>query len=265
MAARLASRGHFVYATMRDITKKQPLLAEVDQRGGSVCILPLDVTNPETIKAAVKEIAIERGHIDVLINNAGFGIGGFFEDLTDEDLRQQMETNFFGVLNVTREVLPLMRPRRKGKIINISSLAGISSSPCFSAYNSSKWALEGFSESLYHEMRLFDIDVLLVEPGTYKTKIFFEHARYAKNFFNADSPYFEISQRLRSLVDNYVTRSTKDPEEVAKLVEGLIDRKKPPLRNQPDAQAKMIFFLRRFIPFRVWAWGVRRALIMRRD
>src|SRR3989338_117835 len=138
-AARLASKGHLVVATMRDLAKRNLLLSEVNLRGGpEVEVLALDVTDKESIRGVIDRIAAEHGHIDVLVNNAGYGIGGFFEDLTEEEIRQQMETNFFGLQNLTRAVIPLMRQRKKGRIINISSVAGFSASPAFGAYNASK-------------------------------------------------------------------------------------------------------------------------------
>ena len=218
-AARLASVGHIVIASMRNLKKKDFLLNEINKRGGIADIIELDVTERFSIKKALGYVSSKYGYVDVLINNAGFGLGGFFEDLTEEEIRGQMETNFFGVQNVTREVIPLMRPRKAGKIINISSIAGCYGSPAFGAYNASKWALEGFSESLYHELKLFNINVVLIQPGTYNTSIFHENSRYAQNFNNSSSPYFPISQYLKEKVMTYVNNSRKDPEAIAILIE----------------------------------------------
>jgi hypothetical protein len=146
-----------------------------------------------------------------------------------------------------------MRQRHSGKIINISSIAGVSASPSFGAYNASKWALEGFSESLYHEMKIWGIDVALIEPGTYKTKIFYENARYAKNFTNPDSPYYPISQFLEKKVKNYVDGCDKNLEDVPKLVEKLINSKNPPFRNIPDLETKILYRLRRMLPFNLYS------------
>lgn len=261
-ALRLAKRGHCVVATMRDLSRSGTLLDEVKNAKKEIDLFQMDVTNKKSIKEVVRLVAAKHGYIDVLINNAGYGIGGFFEDLTDEEIRAQMETNFFGVQNVTREVIPCMRQRRSGKIINISSIAGLSASPSFGAYNASKWALEGFSESLYHEMRIWGIAVALIEPGTYKTKIFYENARYAKNFTNPDSPYYPISQFLEKKVKNYVDGCDKNLEDVPKLVEKLINSKNPPFRNIPDLETKILYRLRRMLPFSLYSKMIFKMLFL---
>ncbi len=259
-AVHLSSKGHKVYATMRDLRKQDYLKSKVAEAGGEVTILPLDVTHSESITNVVKEIASDHGYLDVVVNNAGYGIGGFFEDMTDEEIRQQMDVNFFGVQNVTRAVIPLMRSRRKGTIINISSISGLNASPCFGAYSASKWALEGFSESLYHELKFFGINVCLIEPGTYRTKIFFENARYAKNFDNLDSPYYAMSQHLKTMVLDYVKKTDKDPKRIAFLVEKLMNEAHPPFRNLPDMESQFLIFLRRILPFRLYASFIQRSL-----
>lgn len=260
IAARLSSLGYIVYATMRDLSRKDPLLKEVAQRGGVVNVLAMDVTKPQTIDSVVNQIAEQHGFLDILVNNAGYGMGGFFEDLSDENIRAQMETNFFGVQNVCRKVIPLMRKQKSGKIINISSIAGIQASPAFGAYNASKWALEGFSESLRYELRLFGIDVLLIEPGTYKTKIFHENSRRAQNFTNPQSPYFKISTYLDQKVIQFVDQCRKDPEDIAKFVEQLIKNSRPRFRNFPDKEARLLFYCKKLLPFSVYSWLVQKAL-----
>jgi NAD(P)-dependent dehydrogenase (short-subunit alcohol dehydrogenase family) len=253
-AARLASKGHFVYATMRDITKQQPLLDEVAARGGQVLVRGLDVTKPETITKVVNDIKERHSHIDVLINNAGFGLGGFFEDLTEEEIRQQMEVNFFGVQNVCREVIPLMRQHKKGLIINISSIAGQTGTPSLGAYNASKWALEGFSESLFHELHPFGLRVVLVEPGSYPTKIFRDNARYGKNFNNPESPYYEFSQRLKIFVERHLQHSNKNPEDVAQLIERIVYTPRPHLRYVSDFSSWLRIVVGRLIPASLYSF-----------
>jgi NAD(P)-dependent dehydrogenase (short-subunit alcohol dehydrogenase family) len=254
-AARLAAKGHHVFATMRDPRKQEMLLTEAHRRSGekNLKVLELDVTKPQTIKAAVNEIVAEEGVIDVLINNAGYGVGGYFEDLSDKDIRDQFEVNFFGVLNVTRETLTVMRPRRKGLIINLSSMAVSAGTPTFTAYCSSKWALEGFSECLYMELQPFGVDVVLVEPGSYRTKIFEENARYARNFNNSASPYFRNSQKVKSIVKNMLEKNRRDPEEVAAVIEKIVEKPFPSFRNIVGWRSRLRFWLVRHIPFKLYA------------
>lgn len=253
-AAHLSSKGYRVVATMRNLEKQTALQNEVRQRSGQVDILQLDVTDNTSIKNAVNQIAVKYGYVDILVNNAGCGLGGFFEDLTESEIRKVMEINFFGVQAVTREVIPLMRRRKQGKIINISSTSGFSTFPGFGAYNASKWALEGFSESLRYELKFFGIDVLLIEPGVYKTKIFTENARYASNFNNPDSPYYSISQFLGKRIAGRFEDCHKNIEEIPLLIEKLITSFRPPFRNIPDIESKILYMLRRVLPFRVYSF-----------
>jgi short-subunit dehydrogenase len=247
-AARLAARGHFVWATMRDLSKKQPLEEELSKRRTQAVIRGLDVTKPSTIKNVLEEIQKTHASIDVLINNAGYGIAGFFEDLDEEEIRAQMEVNFFGVQNVCREVIPLMRKRLQGKIINISSIAGLVANPCLGAYNTSKWALEAFSESLYYELGLFGISVCLVEPGSYPTNIFTQNAHYAKDFDNAQSPYFSFSQKLRKMAQESIKKLKKDPEDVARLIENIVNRSHPRLRYVSDFASLSRVMIQKILP-----------------
>ncbi len=257
---RLARKGYHVFASMRDPSKGQELIAKAQEFQQAITIIPLDVTQVNLIQSAVDLIISKAGAIDVLINNAGFGMGGFFEDLSDQDIRQQFEVNYFGVQNVCRAVIPLMRSQKKGKIINISSLAGIQASPCFSAYNASKWALEAFSESLWYELAPFGISVHLVEPGTYKTKIFYENSRFAQNFNNPASPYFARSQFLFKKVMAYVNQCHKDPENIPRLIEKVINQPNAPLRNIPDLEGKTLYFLRKLLPFKLYSLMIKKAL-----
>ncbi len=259
-AARLAARGHFVWATMRDTSKAQGLQEELNRRKAHATIRPLDVTKPDGIKNVVEEIQKEHHTIDVLINNAGYGIGGFFEDLSEEDIRRQMEVNFFGVQNVCRQVIPLMRRCSKGRIINISSISGQTASPCLGAYSASKWALEAFSESLSYEMKLFGIDVVLVEPGSYPTKIFSDNARYAIDFDNPQSPYYSMSQKLKEMSLNHVKGLKRDPEDIARLILYIVETSRPRLRYIPDFSSWLHVFLRKSLPPSVYGYFLRKAI-----
>ncbi len=259
-AVRLAAQGHFVWATMRNLERKQPLENELIRRQTRAVIRELDVTKPSVIKNVVEEIQKTHGFIDVLINNAGYGIAGFFEDLEQEEIRAQMEVNFFGAQNVCREVIPLMRKRLQGKIINISSIAGRVASPCLGAYNTSKWALEAFSESLYYELALFGISVVLVEPGSYPTNIFTQNAHYAKNFDNAQSPYFSFSQQLKNISQQSIRKLNRDPDEVARLIENIVNNPRPRLRYVSDFASASRVMAQKIVPPRLISYIFRRFM-----
>ena len=260
IAARLSAKGHIVYATMRDINKSENLRQEIAKRGGYIQIRALDVTKLESIKEVVDEIKKTHNRLDCVINNAGYGLGGFFEDLTQEQLRDIMDVNFFGVQNVCREVIPVMRVQKSGLIINMSSIAGLTAAPAFGAYNASKWALEAFSESLFHELSLFGIKVVIVEPGSYPTKIFSENAQYAKNFDNPQSPYCKVSQTLHRWVQEGKSRMTRNPEHVACLIEKIVHTKNPRLRYISDFRSWLEVKARQFMPKRTYGIILRRIL-----
>lgn len=259
-AARLGSKGHIVYATMRDILKLKPLMEETGKRGGSVLVRELDVTKPDSIAKVITEIKKTRGHIDVVINNAGFALGGFFEDLSDDDMRRQMDVNFFGAQNVCRQVIPLMRERKEGMIINVSSIAGLSTSPALGAYSASKWALEAFSESLYHELSPFGIKVVLIEPGSYPTQIFSGNARYGRGSLDPQSPYYHYSRHIKDFVDNYVSKLKRDPEDIARLIEKVIATRRPKLRYISDWSSWSRVMLGRVLPPSLYNYVYRKVI-----
>ena len=166
-----ASKGWNVAATMR--TPETSDLAAASER---IKLFKLDVTDQASVDAAVGAILTQFGTIDVVVNNAGYGLMGPFEAQTDAQIRRQFECNLFGVLNVTRAVLPHMRERQQGRIVNVGSAAGRMTIPLYSMYSATKWALEGFSEGLWLELRQHNIKVKIIEPGMIKTD-FFERSR----------------------------------------------------------------------------------------
>ncbi|XNL82376.1 SDR family NAD(P)-dependent oxidoreductase [Actinomadura madurae] len=160
-------RGDRVAATARDVTTLEPL---AEQFGDAILPLRLDVTDRPAVAGAV-EHAVERfGRIDVVVNNAGYGLFGMVEELTEDELRRQMETNFFGTVWVTQAVLPVLRAQRSGRILQVTSEGGVRAYPGIGAYHASKWAVEGLSESLAQEVASFGIHVIAVEPGPYATE-----------------------------------------------------------------------------------------------
>ena len=163
-------------------------------------VLKLDVTDDKSVNEAIDKVANEQGRIDVLVNNAGYALVGPLEELSIQEFKEQFETNVFGVIRVTQSVLPIMRKQRHGTIVNISSIAGRIGFPLTSAYVSSKFALEGLSESIAYELEQFGINVILVEPGVIKTN-FDNNLKIGKGVSIAstandhNSPYADITQR----------------------------------------------------------------------
>jgi short-subunit dehydrogenase len=165
----LARNGFYTYATMRNLDKSKAITNLKQKEKLSLEILQLDVTADESVKEAINKITNEQERIDVLVNNAGYALVGAFEELSIEEFKEQYETNVFGVIRVTQAVLPIMRNQKCGTIVNISSIAGKIGFPLTSAYVSSKFALEGLSESMAYEIEQFGIKVILIEPGVIKT------------------------------------------------------------------------------------------------
>ena len=269
-AARLAAGGHTIYATMRNLQKQDTLKLELEKRATKCQILHLDVTDDKSINKAIDTIEKQSHRLDVLINNAGYGIGGFFEDLSEDEIRSQFETNFFGVQKVTRSALPLMRTTasKSGKdfstkIINISSAQGLSTLPGLGAYGASKFALEGFSESLYFEIQPFGIEVVILEPGTYLTKAIDEISHEAGTGLDTDSPYAKYAKRLKDLHSNILItkKGVGDPEDVAIMIEDIINRKRNKLRYLAGTQAKIRVWMRSILPFR-WFSKIILKLVM---
>ena len=257
-AARLSSLGYTVYASMRDLSKSSDLKIELERRDTNCHMIELDVCDDVSIQKTINTITKQKGKLDILINNAGYGIGGFFEDLSEKEVRDQFETNFFGVQKVTRIALPLMRKTAiqskdmfSTKIINLSSAQGRSALPGLGAYGSSKFALEGFSESLFFELQPFGVEVVLLEPGTYSTKAIDENSKEAHAGASLQSPYFEFTNRLKALHSKILDthRGVGDPEDVAIIIEKIIKRKKNKLRYLAGAQAKIRVGLRSILPF----------------
>ncbi len=227
-AGLLALRGHQVYGTSR---KQLP-----DQ--GAVRMLQLDVTDPESIRKALNSILEKHQRLDVLINNAGIGISGALELATPQETEQQINTNFLGMTHVCRAVLPLMRRARAGKIINISSIAGLLAIPYQGFYSASKFAIEGYSEALAMETAGFGIRVCLVEPGDAQTG--FTTNRTVSEITRNHPDYRESFGRAMQAFEKSEQKGI-DPQKLAKAVCRLVERKKPPFRTIIGPAAQVFF------------------------
>ena len=216
--------GNKVVATAR----KPETLSELTAKyGDSVLAVALDVTKPDTIASAVQAAKDKFGRIDVLVNNAGFGIFGGFEEITTQQYREQYETNVFGVIAVTQAILPLMRAQKSGHILNVSSIAGLMSMPGMSAYASSKFALEGFSESLAGEVKPLGIHVIIVEPGGFRT------AFGSTGIPKGDNPlpdYAPTAGGTLAWLEGMMGRQQGDPKKAAQAMLAIVDETDPALR-----------------------------------
>ena len=223
-ALALAREGYHTYATMRDATKSDKIKELGEKDGLKISVLELDVDDDDSVKVAIKKILDEKQRIDVLVNNAGWGLWGCVEDVSVDEFKTQFETNFFSVIRLIQEVGPTMRKQGSGKIINISSVAGRIGFPASPAYISSKFALEGLSESLRLEMAPFGVDVIIIEPGVIKTN-FLNPVRLAKKS-ESDTAYRDITTKVVSGVKMMAEMGTP-PKEVADTIVKSINDDKP--------------------------------------
>jgi NAD(P)-dependent dehydrogenase (short-subunit alcohol dehydrogenase family) len=168
-ALTLARNGYKTYATMRDTSRGYPLKRIIDKEGLPIQIIELDVNYAKSVRQTVQHVIAENDRINILVNNAGYGLFGALEDITMKQIKRQFETNFFGAIRTIKQVLPTMRKQRSGIIINITSIAGLVGIPGESIYSSSKFALEGLSESISYELQPYGIKVVLIEPGVIST------------------------------------------------------------------------------------------------
>jgi len=224
--------GHSVVATGRN---RQALTQALGSDNDRLLTVALDVTDQGQASAAVEAAVARFGTIDVLVNNAGYGHLGFFEETSDEDARQQFETNVFGVFYVIRAALPVMRQARRGHIFNISSIAGLRGGAGASLYCASKHALEGFSESLAREIEPLGLRVTLVEPGRFRTDFLApDSIRFAGKEID---DYVEASRQLQSYFAQQNGQQAGDPAKLAAALVRLADEANPPLRfvAGPDA------------------------------
>jgi len=166
----LAKNGYFTYATMRDLKKSERIERIAHDKNLQIKIIEMDVNKDESVKNAIEKIIDENRQIDILVNNAGYGLFGALEDLSVSEIKNQFETNVFGVMRVIHEILPTMRQQKSGIIINISSISGLAGVPTQSAYCASKFAIEGLTEALSFELEPFGIKLILIEPGVINTE-----------------------------------------------------------------------------------------------
>jgi len=249
IAQRLSQKGYKVYGTSR-----KPC-AETDENAGQVKMLQMDVTNEESVKAAIDKIIEAEGQLGILINNAGMGIAGAVEDTSYEEALLQFDTNFFGTHRVIRHVLPHMRKRGRGLIVNMSSVGAVFPIPYQAMYVASKAALEGMSGCLRNELMPFGIKVSVVQPGDARTG--FTQNRVFVKAADENSPYAEYCKKSVSVMERDEMNGY-DPDVVAKAVEKIIKMKNPPLTTAVGIQYKLFVFMKRLVSRRLETFIVSR-------
>ena len=246
----LARAGYRVVATMRDLGRRDRLDQAVAAGGvaAKIDVRALDVTKFETIQGFVDGVVRDYGHLDVLVNNAGFAVAGFAEDIKLDELRLQFETNFFGAVAMTKAALPTMRRQHSGHIIQVSSIMGLNGSVTVSSYSASKHALEGWSESLRMEVNSLGIRFVLVEPGSFQTDIWTRGAVMGEQATKETSPNIQRSLRMRARIQKL---PKADPIAVARAIVAIAQDPNPKLRYLVGRDAKMQLALKRILP---WKW-----------
>jgi NAD(P)-dependent dehydrogenase (short-subunit alcohol dehydrogenase family) len=251
-AIHLAERGMRVYATTRDAAGQAAILEEAQKRGVTLHTRELDIANGKSIASAVDSIAEESGGIFGLVNNAGLGLRGCFEDLADDEIRRVFEANVFGTMSVTQRVLPHMREAGRGRVITISSVGGRISTFGLSAYCATKFAQEGFAEALALELAPFGLKSILVEPGIIMTPRWTVNRGTAEHALDPSSPYAELFRRHEEFSDAWARRSRNRPIHVAQTVHRALTATNPRMRYIVGRPAKVAVALRRLLPDRLF-------------
>lgn len=260
-AVDMAKAGFLVVATMRDLSRRARFDQAVVSAGVAdrVELRRLDITEFDLLAHSVEQIIKTHGRIDVLINNAGYALGGFAEDIQLDELRAQFDTNFFGHVALTRAVLPTMRaqrgsrpdaPQLAGHIIMVSSISGLVSNPVTSSYSASKHALEGWTESLRLETLGLGIKVVSVEPGAYDTDIWAANVRLGKAALSGESPNRDRARRFANVVKTKLKKG--DAREVSDLITRVAQDPNPNLRYLVGRDAKIRYWSQRLLPWKIY-------------
>jgi NAD(P)-dependent dehydrogenase (short-subunit alcohol dehydrogenase family) len=224
----LAKNGFCTYATVRNLDKAKAI-RNISEKGElPIQVVELDVSSDRSVEDAIDRINDESGRIDVLVNNAGYSLFGALEDLSMDEIKAQFETNLFGAIRVMKAVLPIIRKQQGGTIVNVSSMAGRVAFPLLPAYNGTKFALEGISESMRYETNSFGIKIILVEPGAIRSN-FVSNGIVGQKAREPSSPYAPMVETIQKTIPRVLDQATP-PEEVAKVILKAVTSENPDLR-----------------------------------
>ena len=243
----LAQRDFTVFGTSRKPSSIEAM--------SGIEVLPLDVRSDESVEACLNTLLKKAGRLDILVNNAGYVLRGAIEEPTLEEAKAQFETNLFGVVRMVKGVLPIMRRQGSGQIINISSGMGLVPSPFAGYYSASKFAMEGYTEALRHEVKPFNVQVSLVEPGFIKTNVW-NNVQEAANQISDYAPWKQRALEVRHQFEE----KALEPTVVAEVILRIIESKSPRLRHTVGSDVARISRMRRFLPESLFERGMRRTL-----
>ena len=247
-ALELAQRGWRVFASVRDLSNCEVLQQRVATAGtlaGELHIVQMDVREVDSVKWCVRSmLRMTQGRLDALVANAGIASSGAFEDTSDVEFARIFDTNFYGVTRVTREVLPAFRRRRRGTLLLVTSDSALYGLPTLSAYTASKWAVEGWAESLAYEVRPFNIDICCIEPGACDTGIWTS----APTIMEEDSPYFALTSHMQVLAEKKIRPAAIAPAKVAKVIADQLDKSPPKFRRPVGPDATAMWAARGLVP-----------------
>jgi NAD(P)-dependent dehydrogenase (short-subunit alcohol dehydrogenase family) len=255
----LAKNGFRTYATVRNPEKAKALRDISDKGELPIRVVELDVDSDKSVKDAIDRVNEESKRIDVLVNNAGYALGGALEDLSMDEIRAQFETNLFGAIRVMKAVLPIMRKQQGGTIVNISSMGGRIAFPLGAAYNGTKFALEGVSESLHYETQPFGIKVVLIEPGFIGSN-FLRNGKLAQMAVEPSSPYAPMIETALKVSARAYEQATP-PEEVAKVILKAVTIDNPDLRYLVGSDAIQMIETRKGMSDQEFGRVVRQQLL----
>jgi NAD(P)-dependent dehydrogenase (short-subunit alcohol dehydrogenase family) len=241
----LLARNQFAtYATMRNMNKSSEVRDIASKEKIPLNVIQLDVNDDTSVHDAIDTIVKENGRIDVLVNNAGYDLFGPLEESSIDEIKQQFETNVFGVIRTTKAVIPTMRKQGNGIIVNISSVGGtVGLFPFTTAYHASKFAIEGFTESLRQELADFNIHIILIEPGSISSN-FAMNIKTAKGFDPNKSPYAKMAQQVLQGFESIPAAYSSHPSKVAHTILNVLNSPNPELRNPVGKDAESIFKVR---------------------
>lgn len=248
----LAGQGFRVYATVRDGGQRDELIAAAEERGVKMEVLRLDLTDGASIEEAVGTVLSEVGAIYGLVNNGGIGLRGCTEDCSTEEIRRLFETNVLGTIAVTKAVIPHMRAAGNGRIVTISSIGGRVVGFGVTMYCATKFAQEALGEGLAQELAPFGVQSILVEPGMLKTTRWGRHRGAAARTEDPSSPYHEIFKANEEIADRLVARSGISVEDVSTTIAHAMTDSRPRMRYTVGRGAKVVIWLRRHLPQRLF-------------